>query len=332
MPKIAIKAPETETPAFFPTGSTLLDLIHGGGWPIGRVVNVVGDRSSGKTLLAIEACANFARLFGVENILYDECEAAFSIEFAKTLGMPEGVKFVENDETGNGSSTVEEFYANLNDFLNSRTSGPCLYILDSLDALSDKAESEREIGAATYGTGKAKALSELFRRIIGKLEAKQCTLIVISQIRDKIGVTFGETKTRSGGRALDFYCSIIDWLSEIGKIKHTVTGVERTTGVKVKVQNKKNKMSIPFRMAEIEILFGYGTDNEASLVAWLKTNKLGGASLPNAMDSYVKAVEKARNTKNFDELDKLSQELKTAVQFRWEEIEEALRPSVLKYR
>src|SRR5580700_7311803 len=206
MPRVALVKREVpplevveDSKLFLPSGSTLLDLVHGGGWGLGRVVNIVGDRSSGKTLLAIEACANFVKRYGVQNIRYNETEAAFDRAYAESIGLPVGVTFVgddaEDETDRHGSITVEEFFDDLGAFLEDVSVGPCLYIMDSADAMSSKAEMEREQGDATYGTEKAKAFSEGFRRHIKKIRSKQCLLIIISQIRDKIGVVFGETKT-----------------------------------------------------------------------------------------------------------------------------------------
>jgi recombination protein RecA len=318
----------------FPSGSTILDLINGGGWGIGRMANIVGDKSSGKSLLAIEACANFANLYGVESVRYNETEAAFDRVFATSIGMPDGVAFTGDDAADEGarrgSRTVEEFNDDLAAFLADRK-GPCLYVLDSADALSDDAEMGRNIGDATYGTGKAKAFSELFRRCIADIERARCSLLIISQIRDKIGVTFGETKTRSGGRALDFYASQVVWLSEIKKEERQVSGVKRVVGVKVLAANKKNKMGLPFRRAEFNILFNYGIDDEMSMIDWLEKNKLGGVRLPRAITSYEKLVEDARAARDRDALHVLASELRVGVRERWNEIEDALRPTLSKY-
>ena len=152
----------------------------------------MGDRSSGKTLLAIEACANFALLYGTSQIRYAEAEAAFSVDYARSIGLPHGVMPTETGEI----STVEDFAKDFHKFLDGCDGKqPSLYILDSLDALSDDTEAESEIGTATYGTQKARMMSEMFRRYVALSSEKRCTLIIISQIRDNIGVTFGQSKT-----------------------------------------------------------------------------------------------------------------------------------------
>ena len=201
---------------FIPTGSFLLNLVLGGGWARKRVANLVGDKSSGKTLLAIEACANFAKHVGeAEDIRYAETESAFLEEYAHKIGMPQAAQLTKEED---GIRTVEDWYNDLDAFLKEQTkrTTPCFYVLDSLDALSDDAEADRAFGENTYGTGKAKGVSELFRRKISDIAKADCAMLIISQIRDNIGVTFGETKKRSGGRALDFYASQVVWL-EIGR-------------------------------------------------------------------------------------------------------------------
>ena len=308
----------------FSTGSTLLDLAAGGGWGIGRVANIVGDKSTGKTLLAIEACANFGILYGGNAIRYAEVEAAFDRDYAYSMGMPRDAQYTEDVHT------IEDFERDLDAWLE-KQNGPNLYILDSLDACSSDAELERETGDhATYGAEKAKALSELFRKRIKKLREKQGTIIVISQLRDNIGVRFGETKKRSGGHALDFYASQVFWLAQITSIKKTVTKVERTVGVKIRARNKKNKIGKPYRQVDFTILFSYGVADEVSMLDWIKENK-GEDLLPESLASYPKRLETAQKDRDRDTVKTIRDELRTAVIARWEEIEAALEPTMRKY-
>jgi recombination protein RecA len=328
MPRAKAAAPEPEeivhsSVEFFSSGSTLLNLVLGAGWAEGRVINIVGDRSAGKTLMAIEACANFAIKYGAEKIRYVEAEAAFDMSYAQTMGMPKGVKYVEEIHT------VEDFDADLSKWLADQE-GPNLYILDSLDALSSDAEMDRESGEPTYGTEKAKALSALFRKRTADLRAKMCTLIIISQIRDNIGVRFGETKKRSGGRALDFYASQIIWLAELKKLKRTVTKVERVVGVQVRCQCKKNKCGKPFREANVTILHNYGVDDETSMLDWIKENK-AEELLPEPFVNYSKSIPAAKQHGDRKELGFLQEQLKRAVYTRWAEIDDALAPPMSKY-
>jgi RecA/RadA recombinase len=309
----------------FPTGSTLLDLQNGGGWALGRMVNVVGDSSSGKTLLAIEACANFARLYGVENIRYCETEAAFDDAYARSLGMPEGLALTRDVRT------AEAWSDDLSDFLKRCEGRAALYCIDSTDALSSLGESARDISdKQTYGTEKAKVFSEMFRRQAKDLENKSCCLFVISQTRDNIGNMF-VPKRRAGGNALDFYASQILWLHESGKERRSVSDVERTIGIKVRAQNKKNKISQPFREVEFLLVFGYGVDDELSMIAWLKKNKANEAELQYPLERYAMQVRRAREARDLDKLGKFAGELRAHTRARWLEIEEALKVKVPKY-
>jgi len=329
MPRVQLKIPNQEVAKTFPSGSTLLDLVNGGGWALGRSINIVGDQSTGKTLLGIEACANFNKLYGKSNIRYNECEFAFDISYAESIGLPKGLSFIHN-------RFAEEFSNDLGNFLDERqdNKGPCLYVQDSYDGLSDIEEAERNIEEGAYHTKKARILHEIFRNKTSPMEKCLCTLIVISQTRDKIGVTFGETKTRSGGRALDFFPSQVVWLSEVGKIDRQVSGVKRPVGVKILARNKKNKIGRPFRRAEFQIYFEYGIDDELSMIDWLKTNKLGMANgmLSFPIDKYKDAVTDARLHQDFDALSTFAEELQAATKVRWQEIEDALTPPIRKYR
>lgn len=259
---------EKEGLQFVRSGAAVMDCALGGGWVLGRVANIVGDKSSGKTLLAIEACANFHAAYKKGKIRYAESESAFDEKYAEALGMPITVVDFGHEVP---MRTVEDWYNDMVRFLDAREKDglPGLYILDSFDALSDDAEMGREIDKGSFGAQKAKKSGELFRKLVDRIEKLDVLMIVVSQLRDKIGVTFGETKTRSGGRALDYYASHIVWLAEIGKIKRTMDKVERVIGVNVKARVKKNKVGLPFRECEYPILFGYGVDDLTANVEWL---------------------------------------------------------------
>lgn len=328
--------PATETEIenkFISSGSTLLDLGLGGGWARNRVANVVGDTSSGKTLLAIEAAINFAAIYGDESVRYNETEAAFDRPYAYSLGYPVDASFVGDDtEAGHGSRTVEEFYDDLQKFLDRRRGQPSFYILDSVDALSDDAEMGRELGDATYGTAKAKLLSEFFRKHVKLLAEANCTLFMISQIRDKIGVTFGEKKTRSGGRALDFYASQIVWLYEAGKIKRQASGIDKIVGIDVRFRVKKNKLAPAHAEAEQQILFNYGVDDEASMIDWLKKVKLNGIELTEInLDRGQAVLKRMRDNRDMHGIRAVRAELQAACRRRWQEIADAVAPPFQKY-
>lgn len=312
---------------FVATGSMLLDCVLAGtnevgGWARGRIVNVVGDRSTGKTLLAVEACANFALIAPLENIRYVEAESAFDEDYGEVVGMPHGIHPIDTIRT------VEAFSADLEAFceVQKKNPHPCLYVLDSLDALSDDAEMKRNLGDASYGTQKAKLLSEFFRKITKDITAANCTLIVISQVRQKINVQFGETKTRNGGNALDFYASQIIWLAEVEKLKRTAGGMDRIIGVVVRIRNRKNKLGPAYREAEQTMLFGYGIADEESMLKWLLKAKIITSAI-----TWMDAVHEARTSNNRPRMKQINDTLREMVWSKWQEVEKALAPVGRKY-
>jgi recombination protein RecA len=320
--------PATESDVeFFSSGSTLLNLVLGGGWARGRIANIVGDKSSGKTLLATEAFANFDQRYPSALMRYAESEAAYDRGYAETMGMP---KRVEYPEPGKEVSTVNRLDVDLVSFLDRTNGAGGLYCLDSLDALSDDAELKRGLGDATYGTEKAKLLSELFRRRIVDIRTANTTMIVVSQIRDNIGVMFGEQKKRAGGRALDFYASQIIWLAEIQKIKRTVLGVEQPVGVRVLANCKKNKVGTPYRRAEFSVLLKYGVDDENSMLDWLVKHKADGA-LDAPVKEYRTLIGSIRDAQDRPALTNLNTYLAGVVTAHWNRIEDAMQPPMGKY-
>lgn len=357
---------------FISSGSAVLDAALGGGWVLGRVVNIVGDRSAGKTLLAIEACANFNKQYPNGKIRYNEAEAAFDEAYAEALGMPKGVvdfkgrpvdpedvvkhgellevladreagdraketaekaiKRLEAKGVGRATNTVEALYDDLLYTMDQNRGRPILYIIDSLDALSDEAEQGREIGDASYGGTKPKKMGEMFRRLVDRLEEQEVLFIVISQLRDKLNVTFGEKQTRSGGRALDFYASHIVWLAETGKIKKTMAKVDRIIGVNIKARVKKNKVGLPFRECAYPILFGYGVDDLTAGVEWLievgLDAKLTELGLSKA--GYKISLPKMRD-RGGDEVREFRKQLNAVVFSEWKRIEQGFLPKSSKY-
>jgi recombination protein RecA len=329
---------------FFSTGSTLLNLALGGGWACKRVFNLVGDRSSGKTLQAFEAFANFKRTFGPNcDMRYGEAESRFERDFAESIGFPPEVALPDEP-----LETVEDFQFDFTEFINGDPkkkekdrkvddTRPKLYILDSLDSLSDKDELERygeikkrgDEEGGSYGTAKAKKMSALFRVLARDITRANCTLGIISQLRDAIGVSFGEQSTRSGGRALNFYASQIVWLREEGKITRQSLGEERPVGVDVLARVKKCSVAMPFREASFRIIFGYGIDDEISMVEWLQSS---GAYPKETAKALKDQIETAREKQDYVLLDELLANIKQDAITRWTKIEQNLAPSIRKYR
>jgi len=311
--------------SFIPSGCKLLDLALGGGWAEGRIGNVVGDKSSGKTLLCIEACANFANKYDDGNILYRECEAAFDEDYAAALGMP-----LDRVDFGKGlMNTVEDMFDDISDCLKLSRKEPSLYILDSLDSLSDRAEMERDMDEGTYGTDKARKLSQMFRRLTRDMANHHLTMIIVSQVRSKIGVSFGKTTTRSGGRALDFYASQVVGLANIGTVKRTMSKLERITGLKIKAKVEKNKVGLPLRDAEFEIKFGYGVDDLLACMEWLgEAGSLPELGVAQAkIKAWVRETNKLPDDEYWDEVKRVHE----LVERRWYEVEQTFLPTRKKY-
>jgi recombination protein RecA len=287
---------------FISSGSKLLDLALGGGWAEGRISNIIGDKSTGKTLLCIEQCANFAMKHSRGNIYYRESEAAFDKEYAAALGLPvDRVDFGEKELL-----TVEDMFEDLTEIIK-RSRQPTLYICDSLDALSDRAERDREIDKGSFGAAKAKKMSELFRRLVQSLARKNVTTQIVSQVRDKIGVMFGEKYSRTGGRALDFYSSQTIMLTQIEKLTDKIGNAKRVVGIEVRAQVKKNKVGLPWRQAQFPIVFGYGIDDDRAAANWLKTEG-GEKDIPSNPKVLRALLEK-----------------------RWYEVERSFLPKKSKY-
>lgn len=319
--------PEQPPRDFISSGCAVLDCVLGGGYPLGRIVNIVGDKSTGKTLLAIEATANFAAAYPTGLIWYNEVEAAFDRGYAETLGLPVGrVSFAED------CFTVEAFFDHLKAAAAEAKEKrlPGLYVLDSLDALSDKAELESEIDKGSYGAAKAKKMSELFRRLVQQLQKSRLTLIVISQIRDKIGVTFGERTTRSGGKALDFYASQVLFLAQVETLKKSSRGVDRPIGVRIKAKAKKNKIGPPLRDCVFDLRFGFGIDDVAANLNWLAevdlVERAGVAK--DKITRWLREFEKLEPAEQRSKRAEIASVLKTA----WAEVEGDFMPKRRKYK
>lgn len=285
--------------------------------------NFVVHNSTGKTLLCIEAAANFAKMYPKGKIRYRESEKAFINSYAQALGMP-----INRVDFGERIKTVEELFNDITHCIDKATQQE-LYIVDSLDALSDADELERGFGENTYGTKKAKLMSELFRRIDADMQGNM-TLIIVSQVRDNISTMPGQKKfKRSGGRALDFYASQVVALSYTGKIYRTVNKIKRVVGIGITASLDKNKIGLPARNAKFEILFGWGIDDIKSCLNFLLEN--GG--IPKHIDIPKNEIKAFCLDMVNGKLDykKEADIIHQAVIERWWQIEDSFMPKRSKY-
>ena len=176
-------------------------------------------------------------------------------------------------------------------------------------------------------------MGQLFRRLIKQIESSKLLVIIISQIRDKIGVTFGKTTMRSGGRALDFYASQIVWLAEIEKMKKTVDNIERVTGIRIRAKTEKNKIGLPFRECDLPIIFMYGVDDISAGVDWLlkvrpPADIVAALGLPPAR--YRIELAAIRN-EGGDRMRAFREKLDPLLKKVWDEIEQDFLPKSAKY-
>jgi len=315
---------------FIPTGCVNLDCVIGGGWVLGRMSNIVGDKSTGKTLCAIEAAANFARRYPDGKIFYREAEAAFDEDYGASLGLP--VDRVDFGEEGLGTAweTVEDIYEDLVKCCDEciKEGVPGFYVIDSLDALSSRAELGRAIDEGSYGMEKQKQLGQLFRRLVRRIKEARICLMVISQVREKIGVAFGDKYRRSGGKALDFYASQVVYLSHLKTLKRSIKGAERAYGIRVKAKCTKNKISLPFRECEFSLRFGYGIDELPAAIEWLEQVKHSKEILDGeAASKYIDRVNQLGRKEFNVEMKKVRKHYRRV----WNEIENRFVPPRSKY-
>lgn len=289
----------------------------------------VVHNSTGKTLLVMEAAALFHHTYKDAVIRYAECESAFDKQYMRNLGIP-----IEAIEDTREIRTVEQWDDDLGAYIEKYkgTSTPLLYIVDSLDALSDEAELSSDIRKGSYKMQKAKLLGEIFRRRVCELSDVNITIIIVSQVRAKIDAMVGRKTTRSGGKALDFYASQIFWLNRAhrGKLSRTISGVERTTGVMIQAKVEKNKVGPAFREAFLPIQFNYGVDDLHACVKFLRdVKRTDEVGLSDAQAGRLIVGIPKMNDEVYDEQLKLFQEAARDV---WVSIEESFAPKRKKYR
>ncbi|WP_353479695.1 recombinase RecA [Streptomyces sp. ALI-76-A] len=267
-----------------PTGSTALDVALGvGGLPRGRVIEVYGPESSGKTTLTLHAVANAQKAGG--QVAFVDAEHALDPEYAQKLGVDIDNLLLSQPDNGEQALEIVDMLV--------RSGALDLIVIDSVAALVPRAEIEGEMGDSHVGL-QARLMSQALRKITSALNQSKTTAIFINQLREKIGVMFGSPETTTGGRALKFYASVRLDIRRIETLKDGTDAVGNRTRVKV----VKNKVAPPFKQAEFDILYGHGISREGGLIDMGVENgfvRKAGAWYTYEGDQLGQGKENARN-------------------------------------
>ena len=243
---------QAEPVAVIPTGSLALDLATGvGGIPRGRIVEVYGPESSGKTTLTLHAIAQAQKLGGV--CAFIDAEHALDVNYARQIGVETEQLLISQPDTGEQALEIAEILV--------RSGAIDLVVIDSVAALTPKAEIEGDMGDSHMGL-QARLMSQALRKLTGAAYRTGCTIIFINQLRQKIGVTFGSPETTTGGNALKFYASMRLDVRRIAQVKVA----DELVGGRARVKLAKNKCSSPFCEAEFDIRYGSGIDTVGELL------------------------------------------------------------------
>lgn len=269
------------------SGAITLDLALGGGLPKGRIIEIYGPESSGKTTLALHAVAEVQKAGGVAAFV--DAEHALDPTYSSALGVDIENLLVSQPDSGESALEIVDQLV--------RSAAVDIVVIDSVAALVPRAEIEGEMGDTQVGL-QARLMSKALRKIAGNIGKSGCTVIFLNQLRQKIGITYGSPEVTTGGNALKFYCSV---RLDIRRIQTLKKASEGEYGIRAKVKVAKNKVAPPFRIAEFDIIFGQGISRLGCLVdlaeqtgvinrkgAWYSYN---GDNIAQGRDNSVRYIE-----------------------------------------